>query len=298
MPSLPDCAAWYISKGYVAVRLRGKAPIGKGWPDARPWPAAFSGCSGVGLHLGPSGLADVDLDCPEARDIASEILPETPAKFGRGGQITHWLYRCPDAEMARLSDGRDCMVELRAGPGKQTMVPPSVHPSGEAITWHGRPFPSTVPAVVLERSVHVIGAAVLLMRAGMDWRAVVEAGPSKRISDPKVRLWLGWDIPKPPAPKVIRNEGAATSFGDAARAYCQENHRTFPSRRGKCPICSSPGGFGGQRGVAGRWTCFSARHSQGGVEGRDFWSGDVVDMDAALAGMSPAAWLRETGYLG
>ena len=51
--------------------------------------------SNVGLGLGKAsgGLADVDLDCPEAVQLASRFLPPTRMRIARGGIETHRFFR-------------------------------------------------------------------------------------------------------------------------------------------------------------------------------------------------------------
>jgi P4 family phage/plasmid primase-like protien len=93
----------------------------------------------VGVLLGePSGwLVDVDLDHPRAVELAAQFLPPTPAIFGRAGKArSHWLYRTnrPVATKKHKSKSAGMIVELRST-GAQTVFPPSMHESGEAITW-------------------------------------------------------------------------------------------------------------------------------------------------------------------
>jgi hypothetical protein len=106
----------------------------------------------IGAQLGAAscGLTDVDCDAPEAIAIAPYILPRTAAIFGRASKRnSHWLYYTelsttvenaaiafddPLAKRDQRKNGR--LIELRIGGcglGAQTVVPPSVHPSGEII---------------------------------------------------------------------------------------------------------------------------------------------------------------------
>ncbi len=80
---------------------------------------------------------DVDLDHPRAVELASQFLPATPLMFGRSGKPrSHWLYRVtgPVVTQKHRSKSAGMIVELRST-GTQTVFPPSVHPSGEAIQW-------------------------------------------------------------------------------------------------------------------------------------------------------------------
>jgi hypothetical protein len=129
----------------------------------------------IGILLGePSrGLVDIDLDCPEAVAVAATFLPATPCLFGRESRgATHWLYRVRPA-MATTKfqdvekgedDEKSMLVELR-GEGAQTIFPPSVHPSGERVTFLCTDFaPAEVDGAELLRRVRLLAIACLLGR--------------------------------------------------------------------------------------------------------------------------------------
>ncbi|MDY3563391.1 DNA polymerase [Gemmata sp. JC673] len=156
-------------------------------PDARFWPAGsadtehFAGRN-VGVKLGPdsAGLADVDLDCGEAVSVGPYLLPPTGSAFGRGGEITHRLYAATDrtAAFAKLLDpvrsgDEATIVELRwpewdEAEGRfknvQTVFPPSLHVSGEALGWARDEAPAGVAGAELNAAVRHVGAAVLIAR--------------------------------------------------------------------------------------------------------------------------------------
>jgi len=85
----------------IPVRFREKVPVGEAWQKQRftaaDVPAVFNSTPlNIGILWGePSGnLIDVDLDWPEACDVASSLLPAT-ATYGRASsRRSHWLYRC------------------------------------------------------------------------------------------------------------------------------------------------------------------------------------------------------------
>ncbi|MHA6509509.1 bifunctional DNA primase/polymerase [Tessaracoccus sp. Y1736] len=126
-----------------------KRPAQSGWRqttylDAADVQKMFSSMvdgSGVGLRLG-DGLADVDLDKPMARRAAPMLLSPTGLKHGRKSSAdSHWWFRLTDCkELPYLKftgpDG-STVVELRADSGHQTVIPPSIHPSGEPLEWSG-----------------------------------------------------------------------------------------------------------------------------------------------------------------
>jgi hypothetical protein len=128
----------------------------------------------IGIVLGTAsgGLTDIDLDCSEAVSLAASFLSNT-ATFGRSSAPnSHWIFLCADVRrrvqlrdpLRGERDERACIIELR-GSGCQTVVPPSVHESGEAITW-ARPCSPVAAATWtdLQRRVHLIAAASLLAR--------------------------------------------------------------------------------------------------------------------------------------
>lgn len=173
-------AAEYIKRGWQVVPvLKGeKKPVLDAWQNLRltleDLPRYFNEGQNVGVILGePSGwLVDVDLDRPEALKIAPFFLPNTNAVFGRASkQKSHWLYRCDGAKTTRFEfkegfkddpEGA-CIAELRST-GLQTVFPPSIHPSGEVVTWHEEGEPARVAYDALRAAVAKIASCVLLAR--------------------------------------------------------------------------------------------------------------------------------------
>lgn len=155
--------AWIRRQGYkaVPVAFRGKAAMPEDWqkptytpPDDDHWRKR---AMNVGVLTGPerSGPVDIDLDCDEAVKLAPHFLPPTQAIFGRPGKPrSHYLYkigptstRCPYITYQDPTRKKDkTVLELRADDGHQTVLPGSVHESGELIEWSAVPFPD--PAVV------------------------------------------------------------------------------------------------------------------------------------------------------
>lgn len=129
----------YLARGWIVVPIpRGaKVPKVEGWQTGRFGAAWFRGDENIGVHLGPSGLVDIDLDCAEAIELAPQVLGAT-ATFGRESKPrSHWIYRCEGVRYRKFVDPIDgtCILEIRAGQGKQTVFPGSVHGSGEPIEW-------------------------------------------------------------------------------------------------------------------------------------------------------------------
>jgi Bifunctional DNA primase/polymerase, N-terminal len=172
----------------VPIMPGGKVPsTGKGWQELQITPANISQWfhpdSNLGVKLGINGLTDIDLDCDEALYIADMFLPLTDFKFGRySATLSHWLYYADppvvqrgfdDPVMRRDKKPHSKIVERRGTKtdgtiGLQTVVPPSIHESGEVIKfWPFEPVPgppARVDAETLTRAVEQIAAAVLLAR--------------------------------------------------------------------------------------------------------------------------------------
>src|SRR5262249_44634582 len=107
------------------------------WPHADYTPAQLA-VGNIGIVLGEASgwLVDVDLDAPEARALADAVLPPTLTS-GRASSVrSHRWYRAARARTRQFrAPDKSMIVELRAGPGMQTVAPPSIHETGELIEW-------------------------------------------------------------------------------------------------------------------------------------------------------------------
>lgn len=134
-------AAFYLDRGWIPLPIayREKGCLVPGWPDRtldearesfdRDFPEGEP--RNVGCLLS-GDVCDVDLDCPEAVELAPLILPQS-LRFGRGGVVTHYIYASEARPLALVDPlDRSMLVETRAG-RQQTIFPGSVHPSGEPI---------------------------------------------------------------------------------------------------------------------------------------------------------------------
>jgi hypothetical protein len=172
----------YQARGYrpLPIPRLEKNPGFKGWQKYDPKNGKierdFRGEGNIGLLLGaPSNdLVDIDLDWLEARTLASKFLPKTSMKSGRvSAPLSHLWFRCdiknekfsdPNVERGKGDDERAMIVEIRST-GCQTVVAPSVHPSGERYEWaKGDLNPAQVDADTLRRSVARLAACSLLAR--------------------------------------------------------------------------------------------------------------------------------------
>ena len=161
----------YLKRGWVPIPIPGgeKAPCVKGWTKLRisknDLHKHFRDGDNVGLLLGePSGgLVDVDLDATEAIAVAQSFLPPTGRRHGRRSKPNShlWYIVEPTTLTAKFNDVDGAsLVELRST-GHQTVVPPSIHPSGERIFWHKAGTPSRAGAETLHRDVARTAACAL-----------------------------------------------------------------------------------------------------------------------------------------
>lgn len=164
----------YLKWGWrvVPIPLKEKAPRLKNWQKLRLEKSDlvqyFGKHSNIGVLLGkPSGnLCDVDLDCPEAAFLAPHFLPETGRIHGRKSKPAshHWLRSASAVKAEKFNDPNGkCLLELRST-GQQTVVPPSVHPSGESIRWEKKGRAARVDATELRKCTAKLAAAVLFAR--------------------------------------------------------------------------------------------------------------------------------------
>lgn len=138
----------YSERGWALVpnALCTKKPIISKWqticadPDAAKTLFAAHKNSNIGIVLGAAsgGIVDVDLDGPNAAVVAQHLLPYTRLRFGRASKPnSHWLYRVPNPGSIKQFEHPETgamLVELR-GNGHQTILPPSIHKSGEAVSF-------------------------------------------------------------------------------------------------------------------------------------------------------------------
>lgn len=184
-----DAARTYVRRGWcvIPVPFKQKRPLIKGWQqlglNVTDLPKYFSHPANIGILLGePSGwLVDVDLDCQEALELADQFLPTTGAITGRAGRLrSHRWYYAEGAQTRKCRDPvtKEMIVELRST-GAQTVVGPSIHPSGEEYEiLSGEP--AVVPALMLLACVEALAKRVIELRHG----AVPESPPRERAARP------------------------------------------------------------------------------------------------------------------
>lgn len=181
----------WLNRGVLPVPIKpgSKKPKGgKGWNMLKVTPDTIPRFFEQGDNIGglwgePSGwIIDVDLDWPEAAQIAPFILPETFIYGRKLRPATHYLYHCEalagskrykpkkDDGKDLIPDRKDVIIEIRST-GSQSVLPPSVlnpetagHPNGDRyLINHDVDF-TAITARHLEELVNHIAAASLLIR--------------------------------------------------------------------------------------------------------------------------------------
>lgn len=155
-----------------------KRPVLTDWPNLRlghdDLREHFGNGDGIGWLLGiePRVIADVDLDCVEALAVLPLLRgPKTDRVFGRASKPhSHYLFELKkEFALVKFKDPllkreeHPTLIELR-GKGEQTVVPPTVHPSGERITWERKGEFGESTFEDLRAWVSKIAAAALLVR--------------------------------------------------------------------------------------------------------------------------------------
>lgn len=144
-----------------------KGPRVANWQSTTFDESAFGDTDNIGIRLGdPSrGLTDVDLDAPEAVAAAPTLLLATQRIHGRPGKSnSHYWYYAPGTKSFQFKDiDGSVLVEVRST-GGQTVVPPSIHPSGERLEWSIDRDPNTVDPAGLHSSARSVALAAIFAR--------------------------------------------------------------------------------------------------------------------------------------
>jgi P4 family phage/plasmid primase-like protien len=144
-----DWSERYIETGLSVIPLNGKRPFLTDWQThcdtlAEPevlahWLKSYAD-SNIGLCLGKaSGVVAVDVDSDDDKivHIVNEILPASQAiKVGKKGFTA--FYKWLDYPNKNMRDGSGNMVVEFLNSGRQTVLPPSIHPdTRRAYEWRG-----------------------------------------------------------------------------------------------------------------------------------------------------------------
>jgi len=170
-------AVGLIRRGVAVIPVPAgeKNPGRTGWEDLRiseeEVPDFWTNGQNVGILTGePSGgLSDVDLDSPEAVAVAGRFLPPTLTSGRESRPHSHWWYKCPGVRSRDWGfwngEKFEKLLELRST-GRQTLVPPSVHPDGDRYLWHreaGLEASGTTPEELIE-ALNLLATAALVAR--------------------------------------------------------------------------------------------------------------------------------------
>jgi putative DNA primase/helicase len=170
-------AARYLRAGLVVIPVPAgsKNPNRPGWQDER-WavkdvPKLWDNGQGIGMLWGePShGQVDLDLDWPEAVAVARYLLPDTRT-FGRpGAPASHRIYRAtgtiPKTKRYKVpGQGEDRSVVELLSTGAQSLIPPSLHDSGERRQWYEKRNVYEIDGADLIERVRDVATAALLVR--------------------------------------------------------------------------------------------------------------------------------------
>jgi putative DNA primase/helicase len=145
--SSAKAAERYIERGWSPVPI----PRGQKGPRLTEWqslrmkledvPRYFTNGQNVGIINGAAsgGLVTADLDCPEAVALAGRFLEPTLTSGRDSVPDGHWWYVSPGLEHREFegipkTPSEGTILELRST-DHQTVVEPSVHPSGERYRW-------------------------------------------------------------------------------------------------------------------------------------------------------------------
>jgi hypothetical protein len=180
MVNIHDAVKAYRDRGWhpIPVKEFGKSPSSSGWQTTKPAAENFMATQNVGILLGEAsgGLVDIDLDIPQARQLAREtdLLAGLPT-FGREGDLPgHMLVVCKDAPAKSMQFGlpsgnglglsKNMVLEIR-GKG-QTVFPPSRYlredKSVQSLVWSAGSMPGTIPEMAWDDLQQRTGVLALL----------------------------------------------------------------------------------------------------------------------------------------
>ncbi len=175
--SSAKAAARYIERGWAPVPIptRQKGPRISAWQHLRMGvsdvPRYFTNGQNVGIINGEAsgGLVTVDLDCSEAVALAGRFLEPTLTSGRDSIPDGHWWYIAPGLEHREFEGipktaSEGTILELRST-DHQTVVEPSVHPSGERYRWSRSGLePREIGAEDLTKAGCLLATAALIAR--------------------------------------------------------------------------------------------------------------------------------------
>lgn len=164
-----EFAKKYLGRGWriLPYELKTKRPTYPNWQKIQPTLDDFTKPCNIGYRF-TGLLVDVDLDTSEAVALADYFLPATSMEHGRPSRPRshRWYNADGERKYTKFTSADQTLLEIRTSENgsHQTMIPPSVHPSGEQLSWHGEE-PASVPFPSLLEACGVLAAACLLVRS-------------------------------------------------------------------------------------------------------------------------------------
>lgn len=162
-----DAYAQSLGISFVPVDRGTKRPRPEHWTDPERVFVAedFNAGDNCGGRWGqPSGgIVDIDCDSQFAARLAHRVIVNAP-RYGRpGNPHSHYLVRSEGATTKKYIDPltKRMLLELRST-GTQSVLPPSVHPSGGCYEWERQGQPPTIPPAELLSNLGELAAAALV----------------------------------------------------------------------------------------------------------------------------------------
>jgi hypothetical protein len=169
-----DPFAVSLGISFVPVNRESKKPYHDDWANPEKYFAAdaFKPDDNHGARWGTAsgGLIDVDCDTVFACRIAEQLI--RGARYGRvGNRASHYLVRSHGARTKQFVNPitKKMVIEIRST-GSQSVLPPSVHTSGELYEWERQEAPPEIDPTQLLRDIGEIAAAALIASLWKDSR--------------------------------------------------------------------------------------------------------------------------------
>jgi hypothetical protein len=169
---MQETVVGYINCGVAVTPTVGKRPVHDDWQNRRltpeDVPLYWTNGQNIGALNGePSGWrVCADLDVTEALTIAGRFLRPTLTSGRESRPHSHWWLISLGAQTEKFKDvDGTVLLELRST-GCQTIVPPSIHPTGDKYVWHRRSGlgMAHVEATELKRRLRELATATLIAR--------------------------------------------------------------------------------------------------------------------------------------
>jgi len=151
----------YINEGLnpIPIPLKQKAPNIPGWQNLKVNHSNVdqyfnNKLSNIGVVLGKN-IIDVDIDSNFVKPFCDILLPSTGKIFGRpSNPRSHYLFKSSGLSK-KFEIRNNTLIEIRTGE-QQTIFPPSIHTSGENISWEKKTFYGEVEFLELHQKVGLI----------------------------------------------------------------------------------------------------------------------------------------------